>query len=173
MFSYLTTQDRQISRVSPFLRDIGRFGLMGLNPDWVKPMTYKIDIYGLLSWHGLLRGEVKDWWAQCHDNVTEWDIRSWGKQPDFQLEPHYKFAASVPCDKSIPILIWHEVLLGCRIQAVNQPLVFVLVQEDTPEWIKASAGLLCRKWSVWTLCESNKWLRQLILVTTEPDCHHY
>ena len=43
-----------------------------------------------LGRHSLLLGLGKDWLAQCQDNVTEWDIRSWCSWPDFPVGKHYK-----------------------------------------------------------------------------------
>ena len=49
-----------------------------LLPGQVKPVTYnKIDTCHFLARHSALIGEGKDWFAQCQDNVTESDIRSW------------------------------------------------------------------------------------------------
>ena len=48
--------------------------------DWEfgsQPMTYKIELFSFLSWQSALFGYGKDWLAQCQDNTTEWDIRSW------------------------------------------------------------------------------------------------
>ena len=75
----------------------------------VKPVTYKIDICRFLTWCLALLRYGKDWLAQCQDNMTEWDITSWCWWPSFPVEQHYKVVSS---HKSVPILIWHSMLLG-------------------------------------------------------------
>ena len=38
---------------------------------------FKIDTCHSLAWCLVLLGSDKDWLAQCHNNATEWDSRSW------------------------------------------------------------------------------------------------
>ena len=49
-----------------------------LVPSAVKQITYKIDTCHFLAWDMALLGQCKDWFAQCQDNVTEWDIGAGG-----------------------------------------------------------------------------------------------
>ena len=51
--------------------------IVGLNPCRVRPLTYKIDTSQFLARCSALLEQGKDWVAQCQDNVTEWNIRSW------------------------------------------------------------------------------------------------
>ena len=53
---------------SPHMREIGRSV-----PSRVKAITYQIDNCHIRS---TLLEYGKDWFAQCQDNVTEWDTRS-------------------------------------------------------------------------------------------------
>ena len=53
----------------------------GLSLNWFKPMAYKIDTCRYLAWHSALMECVKDWLAQCQENVPLWDIRSWWHWP--------------------------------------------------------------------------------------------
>ena len=46
-------------------------------PGRVKPMIYIIDTSRYLVWPLALMGYVKDWLAQCQDNVTAGDIGCW------------------------------------------------------------------------------------------------
>ena len=71
----------------------------------VKPVTYKVDTCHFLAWCLALIGYGKDWLAQCQDNGTEWDIRSWCQQSDFPVGQYYKVVMSVHCHKLVPILI--------------------------------------------------------------------
>ena len=56
----------------------------------VKTMTYKIDTCRFLAWRLALIGSGKDWLAQCPDNVTEENIGSWCRSPDFSMGQHYE-----------------------------------------------------------------------------------
>ena len=43
-----------------------------------------------------------DWLAQCRDNVTEWDSRSWWQCPDVPVRQLYEVTISAHCPKSVP-----------------------------------------------------------------------
>ena len=60
--------------VSRFGR-LGDLDLAGLDSSRVKPVTL-IDNCHFLARHLVLLGMGKDWFVQCQDKVTEWDIRS-------------------------------------------------------------------------------------------------
>ena len=60
-----------------------------------------------------------DWLAECHDNVTDWDIRSWCWWHVFPTGQQYKVAMSARYDKSVPILIRSYMLLGRKTPATN------------------------------------------------------
>ena len=56
-------------------------------------MTYKIDTSRSLAWYSPLLGYGRDWLAQYHDNVTEWEIGSWCRRLDpLVVSQHYKDA---------------------------------------------------------------------------------
>ena len=63
----------------------------------------KIDTCHSLTWRSALLGQDKDWFAQCKDNVTEWDSRSWCWQPGVPLRQCYEVTMSAHCDKSVAI----------------------------------------------------------------------
>ena len=68
-------------------------------------IDFKIDTCRFLAWRSAL-GYSKDWLAQCQDNVTEWDNRSWCWQPGVPVRQHYKIAMCTHCHKSIPQSPW-------------------------------------------------------------------
>ena len=43
--------------------------------------------------------------AQCQDNITEWDIRSWFWWQDLAVGQQYKISINVHCHKLGPIVI--------------------------------------------------------------------
>ena len=45
----------------------------------------------------------KGWSAQCQDNATEWDIRSWCQLSGVPVRQHYTVVMSVHCHKSVPV----------------------------------------------------------------------
>ena len=107
-----TSQTRwggQMSRA--FISHAGRIGNLklpcsnldpaGSNPGQVKSMTLKIALCRFLAWCSALLGSGKDWLAQCQDNATAWDCRSWCQRvPERQ---HYTFAMSAHCHKLVPV----------------------------------------------------------------------
>ena len=68
-------------------------------------MTCKSDTCRVLAWHWAWIGLGKDWFAQCHDNTTEWDIVSWCRQLAFSVRQHYTLSMSVLCHKSLHTLL--------------------------------------------------------------------
>ena len=42
-----------------------------------QPNDLQIDTCHFLVWRLTFIGQGKDWFAQCQDTVTEWDIGSW------------------------------------------------------------------------------------------------
>ena len=40
--------------------------------------------------------------AQCQDNLTEWNIKSWCWQDGLPVGQHYKIGMSVHCHKLVP-----------------------------------------------------------------------
>ena len=56
-----------------------------LVPGEMKPMTYEIDTCRFLAWRLPLIGKGKGWFAQCEDNVPEWDIGSLARWPNFPV----------------------------------------------------------------------------------------
>ena len=71
----------------------------------------KIYMHCFLSKDLTLLGSRKDWLGKCQDSVTEWDIRSWCSWTGLPEGQHYKVAMSAHCHKSVPVLIWAELLL--------------------------------------------------------------
>ena len=86
LYLYITTPGAVAESVEHWsrLREI-----VGSNTGRVKPMTYKIDTCRFLARCLVLLGQDKDWFAQCQDHVTEWEIRSWCWRPDFPVGQHY------------------------------------------------------------------------------------
>ena len=100
-----------VERPSPVLGD------RGIRNHWFEPWSsqiknLKINTSHFLTRHSALFGWVKDWLAQCQDNVTRCDIRSCCWWPGFPVGLHYKVTMSVHCHKSVPILIWQWMLPG-------------------------------------------------------------
>ena len=67
----------------------------GSEPSGFEPWSnqtndFEIDIGRLLARHSALLGDGKDGLAQCQDNGTELDIRSWCWWPGVPLRQHYK-----------------------------------------------------------------------------------
>ena len=85
------------------------------NSSRVKSMTYTIDNCRYAAWRlTYYIGQGQDWLAQCQNNVSVWDIRSWCWWPGFPVGQHYKFAMSAYCHKLVPVLIRPQRLLGCK-----------------------------------------------------------
>ena len=92
----------------PFL-EIGEFDAQGFDSGLrcfqtlsSQTNNLKIDTCRLLAWRSALLGSGKDWLAQCQDNATEWDSRSWCWQSDVPVRQHYEVALSVHCNKLVP-----------------------------------------------------------------------
>ena len=64
--------DGQMSRAS-----VRRFTLYTFETWSIQTHDLNIDMCRFLARHSALLGYGKDWLAQCHENVTEWDIRTW------------------------------------------------------------------------------------------------
>ena len=85
---------------------ISRFGKSGNpKPRGFKPWSsqtndFKIDTCHFPASRLALLGSSKDWLAQCQDNVTEWDTRSWW--PGFPVRQHYKIGMRALSHKSVP-----------------------------------------------------------------------
>ena len=77
---------------------------------WVNPMTYKIEACHFLARCSALMGQDNDWLAQCQDNPTQWDIRSWCRQLGFPVGQHYKVVMGAHCHKSVSILMTLDVV---------------------------------------------------------------
>ena len=72
-------------------------GPLGFEP-WLSQTNYfKIDTCRSLACHLALLGYGKDWFAQCQDNATEWDNRSWYQSLCVSMRQHYKVTMSVHC----------------------------------------------------------------------------
>ena len=96
-----------MSRVSvSHLGDLGiQTSLVQMLIDLFNANDFKTDTSSFLARRSALLGYGMDWLAQCQDNVTAWDIRSWHWQPGFQVGQCYKVVISVPCHKFVPVLI--------------------------------------------------------------------
>ena len=46
-----------------------------------------------------------DWFAQHLDNVSEWDVETWCKEPGFSIQQLYAVTMSAHYHKSVSILI--------------------------------------------------------------------
>ena len=108
-----------VTRLDAVAESCGRSGF--LQPGRVKQMTYKIDTCRYLAslvlnltWCLALLGYGKDWLAQYHDNVTEWEIASWCWQPGVTVGQHYEVIMSVHHHNSVPSLIRLYVFQGCN-----------------------------------------------------------
>ena len=77
-------------------------GIVGLNPGWVKPMTYNI-CYLLLPSQVL--GIIRTSWLSVRIMSLSGTL-SWCWQPDFPMRQHYKVAMSMRCHKLVSVLIW-------------------------------------------------------------------
>ena len=83
--SIATSQGGQVSRAPvSYSGRLGNRKFVGSNPDltvfqpWSSQTNhFKIDTFHSQAWCLALLGEDKDWLAQCQDNATEWDSRSW------------------------------------------------------------------------------------------------
>ena len=86
------------------------FGEIGESEDcqfeyWSRQTSdFKICTCRFVARRSALLGQAKDWLAQCQDNRTERDIRSWCCRPDFPVGQHYKVTMIAHCHKSVPIL---------------------------------------------------------------------
>ena len=81
---------------------------------WDKPMAYTMNACPFLARCSALLGWGTDWFVQRQDTVTAWDIRSWCWWPGFPVGRHYKITTRAHCHKTILVLIWPHMLLGCK-----------------------------------------------------------
>ena len=114
-----------VEHLAPVLEDWGictsRVRIQTLLEPWSSQTNdFTIDACHFLAWRSALLGQGKDWLAQCLDNVTELDGRSWCWRPGLPLMQHYKDAMSVHCQKSVSILIWPLMFLGCKTTTSKQ-----------------------------------------------------
>ena len=84
-------------------------GRSGIRTPRLKPYLSQTCALKIYTFHYLARCSAllryeKDWFTQCQDNGTEWDIRSWCKWPGFPVGQDYKVTMSADCHKSVPIL---------------------------------------------------------------------
>ena len=84
-----TRQDGRMSRASRFGRSRG-FGPHGFYPWLSQTNDLKVYTCRSLTRRSALSGYDKDWFTQCQDNVTEWDIRLWCWWHGPQVEQHYE-----------------------------------------------------------------------------------
>ena len=66
-----------VEHLSPAIGRLGDSDFTGSNHGQVKTNDFKIDTGRFLARCSTLLEYGKDWLAQCQDNVTDWDIRSW------------------------------------------------------------------------------------------------
>ena len=60
----------------------------------------------------ILLGQNKNWLAQCHDNVTEWYIRSWCWRPGLPAGQYYKAVIGVHWHQSVTVMSQCQMLSG-------------------------------------------------------------
>ena len=63
---------------------------------------------------------IRIWLAQCEDNVTEWDIRSWCWPPDLPVGQHYEVATV--CTVTSRYLSWYDHRC-CQAVKPHQPTI--------------------------------------------------
>ena len=131
---------------------VSRAGDRVFKPMAYKPMTYKIDSFHFPVWCSALLEYGKDWLAQCQNNVTGWNIRTWCWQHDFPVRQHYKFTMSAHCHKSVPVMIWPEMLLGRK--RTNTLYSFGSVCRKSTE---STDHVINFNWSIY----GSGWLRQV------------
>ena len=143
----------------PMFWEIGEFRPHGYDSWSSQINALKMYTCRFLARCSTLLGWGMDWLAQCQDNVSEWDIRSWCWQPGLPVGWHYK-VMSIHCHKSILVLMWPYLLLGHKTRTKKQALTSrshsmvlhntIIQQRRTQSYISGNCIFLKRKCLVWS-----------------------
>ena len=74
----------------------------------------------MFLWSSQVLDIIRDWLAQCQDNVSEWETCDGVAGMVSQWISTIKVVMCVHYHESVPVLIWHFVLHGCETPTTNR-----------------------------------------------------